>query len=105
MVLYAILMFLFSAVLILSGAIVATGKYENIYDYYICAVNDLKGYAKAHGIAMMCMSLPLIACGICMLVGPEIPTVLIGLGILLVGIIVGYVAFYKIQEKYNGGMF
>ena len=105
MIVYAVLLFTFSALLISAGALICSGKYELMYDFYISAVNDLRGYTKMHGIATMCMSVPLIACGVLMLVQPEIPFALIGLGILVLGIIGGYIAFWQIQKKYNGGMF
>jgi hypothetical protein len=54
---------------------------------------------------MIGMSLPLIACGVLFLLKPAMLLSLIGLGILVLGIIGGYIAFYQIQKKYNGGMF
>lgn len=105
MLFYSVFLFGFSALLIMVGALICSGRYELMYDYYISGVTDLKRYTRAHGIATMCMSLPLIACGVLQLVGPEIPVALIGIGVLVVGIIVSYIFFYRIQEKYNGGMF
>ena len=105
MILYAVLNFVFAAVLLVTGAIVALGDYEAIYDFYLWRVTDLKGYAKKHGLAMMGMGLPFIACGVLMLVKPEMPMALIGLGVLLLGFLIGFAVFNKIQKKYNGGMF
>ncbi len=105
MFVYSVFLFLFAAMLIAVGTFVMTGRYDLMYDYYISATNDLKGYTRAHGIAMMCMSLPLIACGVLFLLKPALVLSLVGLGILLLGIVGGYIAFYQIQKKYNGGMF
>ena len=105
MILYAVLLFVFSLLLILAGVMTCGGSYDLIYDYSINGVNDLKRYTKANGIAMICLSLPLIACGVLFWVQPEIPFALIGLGVLVVGIVVAYIFFHRIQTKYNGGMF
>ena len=105
MLVYSVLLFVFSALLITVGAFICSGRYELIYDYYISGVTDLKQYTRAHGIATMCLSIPLIACGVLQLAGPEIPFAFIGMGILVIGIVVAYICFYQIQKKYNGGMF
>ena len=105
MIVYSVFLFLFSVMLISVGICVMLGRYDMMYDYYISHTNDLKGYTRAHGIAMICMSLPLIACGVLFLLKPAMLLSLIGLGILVLGIVGGYVAFYQIQKKYNGGMF
>lgn len=105
MFVYSVFLFLFSAMLIAVGAFVMTGRYDMMYDYYISATNNLKGYTRAHGLAMIGMSLPLIACGVLFLLKPAMVLSLVGLGILVLGIIGGYIVFYQIQKKYNGGMF
>ena len=105
MIVYSVFLFIFAAMLIAVGAFVMTGRYDLMYDYYISGTNDLRGYTKAHGIAMMCMSVPLIACGVLQLLQPAYLLTFIGIGILVLGIIGGYVAFYQIQKRYNGGMF
>ena len=105
MILYAVLMFVFAALLLLTGIMTCLGGYDLIYDYALNRVTDLRRYAKANGIALICLCLPLIACGVLMLVQPEIPLALIGLGILVVGIVVDYIFCHRIQTKYNGGMF
>ena len=81
MILYAVLLFVFSALLILAGVLTCRGGYDLIYDYAINGVNDLKGYTRSN------------------------PFALIGLGVLVVGIVVAYIFFHRIQTKYNGGMF
>jgi len=105
MLFYAICLFVFAALEILTGVLTYLGNTNVIYDYYISSVSDIEGYTKAQGIATACMAVPAIACGVLFLVGPELLCSLIGIGIAILGIIGGYIAFYKIQERYNGGMF
>ncbi len=105
MALYAICLFVFAALEIMTGILTYLGKYEVIYDYYISGVNDLQGYAKAQGIATMCMAAPAVICGVLFLVRPVVLCSLIGIGVAVLGVIGGFIAFNKIQNKFNGGMF
>jgi len=105
MLFYAICLFVFAALEILTGTLTYLGNTNVIYDYYINSVSDLDGYTKAMGIATACMAAPAIACGVLFLVEPALVCSLVGIGIALLGIIGGFVAFYKIQERFNGGMF
>ncbi len=105
MIVYSLLLFTFAALLIYTGVLTMLGKYEMIYDFYICRVTDLRTYCRRLGLATALLSLPLIACGVLMLIKPEIPLALIGLGVLLLGIIGFYIWFFLIQKKYQGGMF
>lgn len=105
MIVFSVLLFTFSVLMILVGAFVCNGKFEVLYDFYLGAATDIKEYSKSYGIAMMCMSIPCIACGVLQLIKPEIPFVIIALCILVIGLAVGYVFFDRIQKKYNGGMF
>jgi hypothetical protein len=105
MLFYAVCLFVFAALEILTGVLTYLGDINVVYDYYIGSVRDVRGYTKALGIATACMAAPAIACGVLFLVKPVLLCSLIGIGIALLGIIGGYVAFYKIQEHFNGGMF
>lgn len=105
MLFYAICLFLFAALEIVTGIMTCCQNYEVIYDYYISQVNDLKAYSKAQGIATICMAIPSAACGVLFLVQPIVPFALIGIGVALVDIVGGFFIFNAIQNKYNGGMF
>lgn len=105
MIVFSVLLFTVSALMIVAGAFICSGKYEALFDFYLGGATDIKAYSKAYGIAMMCMSIPCIACGVLQLLTPEIPFVIIAIAILVVGFAVGYVFFNRIQKKYNGGMF
>lgn len=105
MLFYAVCLFVFAALELLTGALTYLGNVNVVYDYYISSVTDVEGYTKALGIATACMAVPAIACGVLFLVEPALVCSLVGIGIAILGIIGGYVAFYKIQERFNGGMF
>ena len=105
MILYAVCLFVFAALEILTGALTYLGNINVVYDYYISSVRDLSGYTKALGIATACMAAPAIACGVLFLVKPVLVCSLVGIGIAILGIVGGFVAFYKIQQRFNGGMF
>ena len=75
MILYAVLMFVFAALLLLAGIMTCLGGYDLIYDYALNRVTDLRRYAKANGIALICLCLPLIACGVLMLAAAVLWTV------------------------------
>ena len=105
MLFYAVCLFVFAALELLTGALTYLGNVNVVYDYYISSVTDVEGYTKALGIATAAMAVPAIACGVLFLVEPALVCSLVGIGIAILGIIGGYVAFYKIQERFNGGMF
>lgn len=105
MIIYSVFLFVLAALFLAVGAAVTTGRYGLVYDYYICNVTDLRAYTRDHGIAMMTVSLPLIACGVLQLLAKQPMWTLIGIGILVVGAIVEFLVFNAIQKKYNGGMF
>lgn len=105
MLLYAICLFVFAALEIMTGVLTYHGKYEVVYDYYISKVNDLQAYTKAQGIATMTMAAPALIAGVLFLLKPTLVCGLIGIAVVLLGIIGGFIAFDKIQKKYNDGMF
>ena len=105
MILYAVCLFVFAAIELLTGALTYLGNIDVVYDYYISSVRDVKGYTKALGIATACMAAPAIICGVLFLVKPVIVCSLVGIGIAILGAVGGFVAFYKIQQRFNGCMF
>lgn len=107
-------MFLFSAItipvaiimLVLSFAIYK-GKTGLIHDYHRTNVKaeDKFAYGKAMGKALAVVSVPILISGIIALFGSSDAVILTAVAVMFAGIIIGFICIYKVQKKYNGGMF
>ena len=58
-------------------------------------------YGKAMGKALMGIAIPLIIAGV---IGLFTTSVLVTV-ILIVGLVISFIAIFRVQKKYNGGMF
>lgn len=101
MLIFSIILFLTSVLLIIIGVSIYKGNIELIHSYHQENVTDKVGYGKAMGKALIILSLPLIASGIiAFFTESVIPTI-----VLIVGMVIGFVPIIKAQNKYNGGIF
>ena len=101
MLIFSIILFLTSVLLIIIGVSIYKGNIELIHSYHQENVTDKVGYGKAMGKALIILSLPLIASGIiAFFTESVIPTI-----VLIVGMVIGFIPIIKAQNKYNGGIF
>ena len=101
MVIYSIVMFLVSALLIVMGTLIYRGNTKLIHDYHQENVKDKKSYGRAMGKSIIGISAPLILAGIVgFFTTSALPTVL-----LIFGLIISFIPVFITQKKYNGGMF
>ncbi len=94
------------AVLLASaGFVIRRGHISLLHSYHYKNVQDREGYCKAMGKTLMLMGIPTFISSFALL----FPTIhfieVLGNTILWVGLIVGCVFIFKIQYKYNGGLF
>lgn len=101
MILYSIIMFATSILVIVVGILVFSGKTQLIHDYHQTRVKDKNGYAKAMGKALAGISIPLVITGIIALFTTSaLPTL-----VLIIGLILSFIPVIRTQNKYNGGLF
>ena len=101
MIAFSIFMFAVALLMIILGWLIYRGKTELIHSYHQTKVKNKKAYGKAMGKALMGLGIPLIVAGV---VGLFTTSVLVTV-ILVVGFIISFISIFKVQKKYNGGMF
>lgn len=99
----ALIFFLPSLALIISGIAVWRGKTSLIHAYHRNNVTDLKNYGVAMGKAILGMGVFGLCGSVVLLFGESL--LWIGLGLFVFGIVSMMVVICFIQKKYNGGLF
>lgn len=98
---FSIILFLTAILFIIMGISIYKGNIGLIHSYHQENVTDKIGYGKAMGKALIVFSVSMLIPGVIALFSESaLPVV-----ILFVGMIVGFVAIIKAQQKYNGGLF
>ena len=88
-----------------AGFAISKGHISLIHSYHYTNVVDREGYCKAMGKATMLMGIPVVVSAITTLF-PSIKIIeSAGTVILSAGLIIGCAFIFKIQYKYNGGLF
>lgn len=105
MLLYSVILILVAAILFILAVLIYKGRTELIHSYHRTNVKDKKGYGRAMGKALMILALTLLVAGVITLFGESDAFVLVSLAVMFVGMAASFVALYKVQKKYNGGMF
>ena len=103
MIVYAVIMFLAAAVFAVVTVLIYNGKTELIHDYHQTNVKDKAAYGKAFGKAMAVIPSGMTLSGSIALPGENMAWVAVT--VLLLGIGIGLIAIFRVQKKYNGGMF
>lgn len=101
----AVISAIISLALIISGSCIRRGNLSVLHSYHYKNVTDIDGYAKKMGNAVMLMSIPIFIFAFMSLLA-QIKTVqIISTVLLFVGMIMCIIYIFKIQIKYNGGLF
>ncbi len=88
-----------------TGFAISKGHISVLHSYHYKNVVDREGYCKAMGKATMLMGIPVVISAITTLF-PSIKIIeSVGTVILSAGLIIGCAFIFKIQYKYNGGLF
>lgn len=101
----AILYLVISAIFIIIGILIFRGNTDLIHDYHRKNVTDFEGYGKGMGKGI-------ISIGIFFLIGAVIILSVDGKSGTIAGIVTAFSGFvlsiiyiFKVQNKYNGGLF
>ncbi|MBQ8209462.1 MAG: helix-turn-helix domain-containing protein [Clostridia bacterium] len=101
----AVVMTVIAFWLLLSGCSIRKGNLSLLHSYHYKNVTDTDGYAKEMGNATICMSIPTFIDSFLSLFAHIKVIEIIGSVLLIVGMIICLVYIFKIQTKYNGGLF
>ncbi len=105
MLLYSILMFAISALLLVMSIMIYKGNTNLIHDYHQEKVKDKLAYGRAFGKALAVVATAPLFSGIVGLLGDSETVVLISILILIVIMGVGFGCIIAVQKKYNKGIF
>ena len=105
MFLYSFIMFPVAILFIILSIAIYKGKTQLIHDYHQTYVKDKEGYGKEFGKALGVIAACMLLSGIIGLFGDNTVVVLVAVAVLFLGIIAGLVCIYKVQKKYNNGIF
>lgn len=101
----SVILMVVALLLLLSGYSIKKGNLSVLHSYHYQNVTDTDGYAKAMGNATMCISIPTFIDAFLSLFAHIKVIEIIASVLLIVGMIICCVYIFKIQTKYNGGLF
>jgi len=103
----AIIMLLIAIIFWIMGIQIYRGKTDLIHDYHQTRVKDKINYGKAMGKAIIGIGTVIFISGLIALVPNLSEDTMISslLSVFCVGFIICMIWIYKIQKKYNGGVF
>jgi len=106
MVVYSVMLFILAALTIAveTVSLLGGGRAPTAFEppIEVSPDFDLNGYNLAQNIVRLCMSAPLIICGVLLLIQPAIPVALIGIAVLILGVIGGFVAHCLVLKHFKG---
>ena len=100
MIVYVIIMLLTAALFGVLAVMIYKGRTDLIHDYHQNKVEDKAAYGKAFGKAMAVMAAAMLLSAVVSLFAAWWALV-----ILFAGLAVGIAAIFRVQKKYNGGVF
>ena len=103
MIAYAMIMFVTAAVFGVMAVLIHKGKTDLIHDYHQTKVTDKPGYGRAFGKAMAVIAGTMALSGGVALFGERVMWAAIA--VFATGFTAGMIAIFRVQEKYNGGVF
>lgn len=105
MTVYTVMMFVLAILFMIVGIMVYAGKTELIHEYNRKNVEDETGYAKAMGKALLGIAFSSLVSGIISLIGKSSIFSYISVAVLIFGLLVSCVFIFRVQKKFNGGLF
>ena len=103
MILLAVILFAAALLFAVMALRISRGKTELIHDYHRTRVTDKAGYGKAFGRALWVIAIAMALAGGIAQAGEK--AVWAAIAVLFLGLAVGIAAIFRVQKKYNGGVF
>ena len=91
--------------MIISGLLVSRGHISLLHSYHYRKVTDRNGYCREMGKAIMLLSVPVLLSGFFSLFESVKIVSVLSTVILIGGEALAFIRIFKIQFKYNGGLF
>jgi len=106
-IMIAIIMFFVAIPIWIVGIKIFKGKTDLIHDYHQTRVKDKINYGKAMGKAIIGIGIVIFISGLITIIPDLLEDTMISicLSMFFVGFIICMIWIYKIQKKYNGGVF
>lgn len=105
MILYSCILLPVSAIFAILSFKIYNGKTELIHDYHQTNVEDKEAYGKGFGKALGVIAAGIFISGIVGLFGDNDAIAMAAVTILFGGLFAGLWCIYKVQKKYNSGIF
>ena len=105
MILYSCILLPVSAIFAILSFKIYNGKTELIHDYHQTNVEDKEAYGKGFGKALGVIAAGIFISGIVGLFGDNDAIAMAAVIILFGGLFAGLWCIYKVQKKYNRGIF
>ncbi len=108
MLLYSVLMFAASILLIVVSTLIYRGRTDLIHSYHQEKVKDKAAYGKAFGKALFAVALaPFVSGVIGLFADPDVSNLLVitAVLVLIFGLVLGFYCILAVQRKYNNGLF
>jgi len=91
--------------LLIAGIVIKRGNLSVLHSYHYENVTDSEGYARAMGLTLALMSLPVFVHSFLSLFYQVKAVSVAGITVLLMGLIVGAICIFRVQAEYNGDLF
>ena len=105
MYLYSCILLPVSVLFAVLSYLIYKGKTELIHDYHQTNVKDKENYGKEFGKSLGVIAVGIFISGIVGLLGDSTKIAMISVVILFAGLFAGLFCIYKVQKKYNSGVF
>ncbi len=107
MIAYTVLMWAIAVLFLLLGTMIYRGKIELIHEYHRTNVKekDRMAYGRAFAKGIFALAFTLILSGAAALLGRPSADVAAALGILFIGLVAALFGLWRVQRRYNGGVF
>lgn len=107
MITFSVMLFAVALLFLIIGVLIYKGNTKLIHDYHQSRVKESEknNYCKDFSIGMFLISAFLSVGGTIGLLGDSKQIALISIAVIFIGIIISFLVIYKVQKKYNGGIF
>ena len=105
MLIYSVIMFSVSILLTTVSVSIYRGNINLIHDYHQTKVTDPQAYGKAFGKALLVIGFAPLLSGLISLAGDSKPIVITAISVLFAVFGIGFICLWRVQRKYNNGIF
>lgn len=105
MIVYTIIMYIFSFIFALLATLIRKGNVSLINCYREERVKDKAAYCLKIGQSLFIIAAAMFVSGVISMFAQAETGTLVALGVLMIGVFVGTVRLLHVQNKYGGGVF